>query len=144
MVRKRIKVAVCGGFDPLHIGHIRHFKGAKKAGDYLLVFLQSDAWLIKKKGYVFMPYEERKEILESIRWIDQVVPVVDKDMTVAKTLAKYKPDIFMKGGDRTLDNIPESEKEACRKHGIKLQYDNMGGKIQSSSKLVDKFRDRKL
>jgi len=131
-------VAVSGGFDPIHIGHIRHFQGAKKVGDFLLVFLQPDEWLVKKKGYVFMAYEERKEILESIKWIDRVVKVIDKDMTVARTLAKYKPDVFLKGGDRTLNNIPKAEKEICRKLGIKLLYDNMGGKIQSSSWLIEK------
>lgn len=137
---KRMVVAVSGGFDPLHIGHVRHFKGAKKIGNYLLVFLQTDDWLMKKKGYVFMPYSERKEILESIKWVDQVVRVIDEDMTVTKTLTKYKPDIFLKGGDRTLNNIPDSEKNSCKKHGIKLIYDNMGGKIQSSSWLIEKVR----
>lgn len=137
---KKVVVAVSGGFDPLHIGHVRHFKGAKQIGNYLLVFLQTDDWLMKKKGYVFMPYAERKEILESIKWVDQVVRVIDEDTTVAKTLAEYKPDIFLKGGDRTLNNIPDSEKNSCKKHGIRLVYDNMGGKIQSSSWLIEKVR----
>jgi len=136
-------VAVSGGFDPIHVGHIRHLRGAGKAGYYLLVFLQPDEWLINKKGYAFMPYEERKEILENILWVDGVVPVIDKDKTVAKTLAFWKPSIFMKGGDRTLDNIPRSEKKSCKRNGIKLQYDNMGGKVQSSSWLVEKVKNGK-
>lgn len=139
----RVIVAVSGGFDPLHVGHIRHFLGAKKEGTHLIVFLQPDSWLKKKKGYVFMTYEERKEIIESIKWVDFVVKVIDKDMTVAKTLEKYKPDIFMKGGDRTLDNIPQEEKDVCKKLGIIIMYDEMGGKVQSSSWLVDKVRGKK-
>uniref|UniRef100_A0A7C3SR27 Cytidyltransferase n=1 Tax=Dictyoglomus turgidum TaxID=513050 RepID=A0A7C3SR27_9BACT len=135
--RRKIIVAVSGGFDPVHVGHIRYFKEAKKLGDKLIVILNSDRFLMKKKGYVFMPFKERKEILESIKWVDKVIPAIDKDQTVCKTLAKLKPDIFAKGGDRTLENIPE--KEVCEKLGIKMVFGVGGGKIQSSSWLLNKF-----
>ncbi len=133
-----IIVATSGGYDPLHIGHIRCFKEAKKLGDKLIVILNSDKFLKKKKGYVFMPYKERKEIIESVKYVDKVVGCVDKDQTVCKTLELLKPDIFAKGGDRNLKNIPE--KEVCERLGIKMVFNVGGGKIQSSSWLVDKLQ----
>lgn len=139
---RRLKtVAVCGGFDPLHIGHIRHFSDGKKLGNYLIVMLQTDDWLMKKKGCVFMPYDERKELIESIRYVDEVVPVVDKDMSVAETLAQIKPNIFAKGGDRTIKNIPKSEIDTCVKYGIEMVFGVGGEKIQSSSELIKKVRN---
>jgi len=135
--KRKIIVAVSGGFDPVHIGHIRYLKEAKKLGDRLIIILNSDEFLMKKKGYIFMPFDERKEILESIRWVDEVIPSIDKDQTVCKTLSKLKPDIFAKGGDRTLENIPE--REVCEKLGIKMVFRVGGGKVQSSSWLLNKF-----
>lgn len=141
--KSKIVVAVCGGFDPIHIGHIRHFKEAKALGDELVVVLNSDDWLLKKKGYVFMPWEERKEILESIKHVDRVIPYeVTSDGSVAKTLEKLKPDVFAKGGDRIPDNMPTAETEVCERLGIKLVYGVGGEKVQSSSWLVDEFRKR--
>jgi cytidyltransferase-like protein len=135
---KKVVVAVCGGFDPIHVGHIRHFKEAKSLGDELVVILNSDDWLRRKKGYVFMPFKDRKEIIESIRYVDRVVPYVeDQTGTVAKTLEKLKPDIFAKGGDRTISNIPKSEIETCRRLGIKIVEGVGGEKIESSSWLLE-------
>ena len=71
--RERIVVAVSGGFDPLHIGHVRLFQEARKLGGELLVILNNDNWLLKKKGFVFMPQEERMEILEALSVVDRVV-----------------------------------------------------------------------
>jgi len=139
-VKNKVVVAVCGGFDPIHVGHIKHFRDAKKLGDILVVMLNTDDWLTKKKGYIFMSFEERKEIIESIRYVDKVTPVIDTDGSVAKTLRKLKPDIFAKGGDRTMDNIPESEINVCERLGIKIVFGVGGGKIQSSSWLIDKMR----
>ena len=139
--KRKIIVAVSGGFDPIHIGHIRYFKEARKLGDKLVVILNTDEFLIKKKGYVFMPFEERKEILESIRWVDEVIPSIDKDQTVCRTLAELKPDIFAKGGDRTLENIPE--RTVCERLGIKMVFGVGGGKFQSSSWLLNKFLENR-
>lgn len=139
-MKNKVVVAVCGGFDPIHVGHIKHFRDAKKLGDILVVMLNTDDWLTKKKGYIFMSFEERKEIIESIRYVDKVTPVIDTDGSVAKTLKKLKPDIFAKGGDRTMDNIPESEINVCERLGIKIVSGVGGGKIQSSSWLIDKMR----
>jgi len=132
-----IIVAVSGGFDPIHIGHIRYFKAAKKLGDKLVVILNSDKFLKRKKGFVFMPFKERKEVLKSIRYIDKVIPCIDKDQTVCETLKKLKPDIFAKGGDRILENIPE--RKVCEKLRIKMVFGIGGKKIKSSSWLLTKF-----
>ncbi len=139
-MKNKVVVAVCGGFDPIHVGHIKHFRDAKKLGDILVVMLNTDDWLTKKKGYIFMSFEERKEIIESIRYVDKVTPVIDTNGSVAKTLEKLKPDIFAKGGDRTMDNIPESEINVCERLGIKIVFGVGGGKVQSSSWLIDKMR----
>jgi len=139
-VKSKVVVAVCGGFDPIHVGHIKHFRDAKNLGDILVVMLNTDDWLRKKKGYIFMSFEERKEIIESIRYVDKVIPVIDANGSVAKTLEQLKPDIFAKGGDRTIDNIPESEVDVCERLGIKMVFGVGGGKVQSSSWLIDKMR----
>ena len=139
-MKNKVVVAVCGGFDPIHVGHIKHFREAKKLGDILVVMLNTDNWLIKKKGYIFMTFEERKEIIESIRYVDKVTPVIDTNGSVAKTLEKLKPNIFAKGGDRTIDNIPASEINVCERLGIKIVFSVGGGKVQSSSWLIDKMR----
>ncbi|HYE22278.1 MAG TPA: adenylyltransferase/cytidyltransferase family protein, partial [Verrucomicrobiae bacterium] len=89
-------VAVSGGFDPIHFGHVRMFKEAKSLGDKLVVILNNDNWLRKKKGYVFMPEKERKEVIESIRYVDEVVITKHKpdtdDMSVVEALKTVKPD----------------------------------------------------
>ena len=141
-MKNKVVVAVCGGFDPIHVGHIRHFRDAKKLGDILVVMLNDDDWVMKKKGYVFMSFEERKEIVESIRYVDKVVPVIDTDGSVAKTLEKLRPDVFAKGGDRKMDNIPKSEINVCKRLRIKIVFGVGGGKVQSSSWLVDKLKKK--
>lgn len=125
----------------MHVGHVRMFKQAKKLGDRLVVILNSDRFLKKKKNYVFMPFKERKEMIEGIRYVDRVVPCIDKDQTVCQTLRKLKPDIFANGGDRTDKNIPEYA--LCDELGIKMIFNVGGGKVQSSSWLVNKVKDDK-
>jgi len=126
-------VAVSGGFDPVHVGHLRLFKEARKLGDKLIVFLNQDHFLMNKKGFVFMPFEERKEILENFSVVDEVLPVIDSDVTVCETLKKYKPDIFANGGDRHEKTTPEYD--TCNELGIEMCF-RVVGQIQSSSKLV--------
>ena len=131
-------VAVSGGVDPVHIGHIRLIKEAKALGDKLVVILNNDNWLKQKKGFVFMKEDERKAVLEAIRDVDEVVitehPENPKDMSVCAELEKLRPDVFANGGDRWADNVPE--RQLCIKLGIKM-VDNVGGsKAQSSSELV--------
>ena len=90
-------VVVSGGFDPVHIGHLRMFEEAKKLGDYLIVILNNDNWLKKKKGYIFMPENERMEILKGFRAIDEVVLTSHKesptDMSVCNELISIHPHI---------------------------------------------------
>jgi len=105
---------VSGGFDPLHSGHISYINSAKKFGDYLIIALNSDEWLRQKKGKEFMPFEERKSILENIKNVDEVLDFEDDDLgSCIKALEKIKlkfPNdeiIFCNGGDRGKENIPE-------------------------------------
>lgn len=130
---KRIIVAVSGGFDPIHIGHVRMIQDAANYGG-VIVIANSDKWLKRKKGFSFMPYEERQEILYSMKGVIDVVEAEDDDDTVCKTLTKLKPDIFANGGDRKNINTPEVD--LCNKLGIKLLWNVGGEKIQSSSDLV--------
>lgn len=136
-----VKVAISGGFDPLHIGHIDHIKKAKNLGDYLIVIVQSDENLIRKKGYYFMPYSERAEIIRSLKYVDEVVMNIDNDIISAETLKMIKPDIYAKGGDRLPNNMPKKEIEICNKIGCKIIY-GIGDQLNSSSLLVDKFKGR--
>lgn len=134
-------MAVSGGFDPIHVGHIRLFKEAKKLGDKLVVILNNDNWLRAKKGYVFIPENERKEILEALSWVDEVIlskhPEEPKDMSVCQELLEIRPAIFANGGDRNKDNIPEVA--VCQAIGCKMVFNVGGGKIQSSSWLLEKY-----
>jgi len=137
-------VVTSGGFDPVHIGHVRLFKEAKKLGDKHVVIVNNDNWLMKKKGFVFMPENERKELLEALRDVDEVYltkhPEKPEDMSVCDALKDIKPDVFANGGDRTKKNIPEIP--VCEEIGCEMIFSvGQGGKIQSSSWLVEKFKD---
>ena len=108
------KVVLCtGGFDPLHSGHIEYLKAAKTLGNALIVGVNSDAWLTRKKGRAFMPGPERVTILENLKFIDGVILFNDDDDTALEAIHNVKelyPNsqiIFANGGDRTKDNIPE-------------------------------------
>jgi D-beta-D-heptose 7-phosphate kinase/D-beta-D-heptose 1-phosphate adenosyltransferase len=136
-----VTVAISGGFDPIHIGHIELMQEAKALGDKLVVIINNDNWLKKKKGFAFMDEGERKAIVQAVRYVDEVVltnhPENPSNMSVCAELEKLKPDIFANGGDRKPDGDPIPEVELCNKLSIKLVY-NVGksGKIQSSSDLV--------
>ena len=107
-------VVVSGGFDPIHSGHIAYLKSAKKLGDKLIVLLNSDEWLRKKKDKEFMPFNERKEIIENLYFVDDVLGFKDDEIgSVVNGLEdikkKYSGEkiIFCNGGDRNDNNIPE-------------------------------------
>lgn len=108
-------VLVTGGFDPLHSGHIAYFKAAKKLGDILVVGVNSDAWLTRKKGAPFMPYRERAEIVRNIVGVNFVIDFNDADGSAKHAIQmvrqSYPQDkiIFANGGDRTSANIPEMD-----------------------------------
>lgn len=131
-----------GGFDPIHPGHTRMLEAAKKLGDELVVILNNDHWLRKKKGVAFMNEAERKEVIESLRAVDRVVisshPAHPSDMSVCAELRKLRPDIFANGGDRVKTNIPEVA--VCEELGIRMAFNvGKGGKVQSSSWLLSRY-----
>ena len=110
-------VLVTGGFDPLHSGHIEYFKEAKKLGDKLIVAVNSDAWLTRKKGRPFMPFEERIKIIAALDVVDQTTYVMNDDRNddaggaIFHTFATHGniEIIFANGGDRQQGNVPEEE-----------------------------------
>ncbi|MGH7141190.1 MAG: adenylyltransferase/cytidyltransferase family protein [Minisyncoccia bacterium] len=142
---KKVRVvAVSGGFDPVHVGHVRMFIEAKKLGDKLVVILNNDNWLRAKKGYAFMPEAERKEVIESFGAVDEVILTRHEpeslDMSVCRELEMIRPHVFGNGGDRKHDNVPEYA--LCEKLGIEMAFDlGRGGKVQSSSWLLLGYMD---
>ena len=137
---KKIVVAASGYFDPLHVGHVEYLEFAKKLGDILVVILNNDEQAKLKKGESFMPFEERAKILNALECVDEVFFSIDKDESVCESLKKVNPDIFAKGGDRFVNEIPESP--ICRELGIDI-IDGLGEKIQSSSDLIKKSEQGK-
>ena len=137
-MREKPLIAVSGGFDPVHIGHIRMIRDASRYGD-VMVIINSDEWLQRKKGYVFMPYEERAEIMGNIKGVVLVTAVNDEDGTVCNALRRHKPDAFANGGDRKTQNTPEMD--VCEELGIQMLW-GVGGndKPQSSSWLVNNLK----
>ena len=130
----RKTICVSGGFDPVHIGHLRMMQAASEYGDVIAI-VNSDKWLMRKKGYIFMPFEERCEIIRGFACVFNTTYAKDDDDTVCEALKRIKPDYFANGGDRKRDNTPEME--VCTEHGIRLLWNIGGRKIQSSSELVD-------
>jgi cytidyltransferase-like protein len=110
-----MKIVLCtGGYDPLHSGHIAYFKAARELGDHLVVGLNSDAWLTRKKGRAFMPFEERAAIIKELSCVDEVIGFNDDDgsacaaiMQVLSTKSSDYKLVFANGGDRTNTTTPE-------------------------------------
>ena len=135
-------VVVSGGFDPLHVGHSRMFQEAAKLASKLIVIVNNDDFLMLKKGYVFMPIDERMEIIKNIIVVDKVVKAIDTDLTVCQTLNLLAKEeniiVFANGGDRqSKKDILEST--VCKDNQIEMKFNIGGGKIQSSSSLVSKI-----
>ena len=137
-------VLVTGGFDPIHSGHLAYISEAKKLGDILVVGLNSDDWLTRKKGQPFMPFDERLEVLKYIKGVDYIINFDDEDGTAKQAIIevrkKFKKDkiIFANGGDRTDDNIPEMDIEI---DNIEFVF-GVGGsdKKNSSSWLLEEWK----
>ena len=136
-------VIVSGGFDPIHSGHIAYFNAADKLGDKLIVALNSDDWLIKKKGKFFMPFHERKSIIENLKMVDSVIEFEDDEIGSASNaiikVQKMYPNnhiIFANGGDRGKDNITEMSVD-----GVDFAF-SVGGddKKNSSSWILKKWK----
>ena len=141
-------VIVTGGFDPLHSGHIEYFKSAKKLGDKLIVGVNSDEWLSRKKGRSFMSVTERAAIIQSLEVVDEVHPFtsdIDEDNSCTKFLenmCELYPQtkiIFANGGDRSSDNIPEM---SCQSSNLYFQF-GVGGedKKNSSSWILKEWKN---
>lgn len=138
-------VIVTGGFDPIHSGHISYLNHADHLGDVLVVGLNSDVWLERKKGRAFMPWRERMIVLGNLHMVDNVIEFDDSDGTAVDAIRRVKqmyPNdeiIFANGGDRTATNIPEmSEKDVVFKFGV-------GGedKANSSSWILEEWKSPK-
>jgi D-beta-D-heptose 7-phosphate kinase/D-beta-D-heptose 1-phosphate adenosyltransferase len=130
---------VSGGFDPVHVGHIRMIREAAKYGD-VIVIANSDEWLYRKKGFNFMDFTKRAEILDSIKGVLLVDSVDDSDGTVCEAIRRHRPTFFANGGDRGRSNTPEQT--VCEELGVELLW-GIGGeeKADSSSELVKKTRE---
>ena len=131
-------IIVSGGFDPIHSGHIEYFKAAKEYGDKLIVALNSDAWLENKKGKFFMPFDDRKSIIESMSYVDEVIDFKDDEVgscinALAKAKKLYPNDeiIFANGGDRNNLNIPEMSVS-----GVKFIFSVGGDDKKNSSSWI--------
>ena len=151
-------IIVSGGFDPVHIGHVRMFKQAAEMADTnaqvnqgrVIVALNSDEWLKRKKGKPFMPFEERKEILEAMDCVTEVISFNDDDDTACGainvvhekyeylTTSMFGDDMlcFANGGDRIVGGVPSAESSLCKELGIKMLWGIGGEKVQSSSDLI--------
>jgi len=134
-------VLVTGGFDPLHSGHIEYFRAARQLGTMLVVGVNSDAWLTRKKGQAFMPIKDRVAIIESLRMVDHCILFDDSDDSAIEAIRNVKliyPNstiVFANGGDRTQDNIPEmSELDVEFVFGVGGDF-----KINSSSELLNRW-----
>ena len=131
--KNKIRVAVSGYFDPIHVGHLEYLKMAKELGDSLVVIVNNNYQCKLKKGKPFMDENDRLEIVKALRFVDEVFLSVDQDRTVCKSLEAVKPDIFANGGDRATSEVPETP--ICKKYNIKM-VDGLGDKIRSSSNLT--------
>ncbi len=143
-------VLVTGGFDPIHSGHISYFNRARELSDRLIVGVNSDEWLRRKKGLYFLPWRERVEIISNLRMVDDVITVPDDDKgsacgSIAKCLEIADKVIFCNGGDRKKDNILEMD---VFKDNPRVEFVfGIGGdnKMNSSSWILnDYFWERKL
>ena len=162
-------VAICsGGYDPLHSGHIELFKEAKFKYGYLVVCLNSDNWLKNKKGFNFLEFDERKKIIQSLKYVDDVIGFDDDEFGSAingikSVVEKYKDHftkpimltdgelyseeplsikfVFANGGDRNSNSTPTLEQQYCMANGIELAWNIGGGKNNSSSYLLNRYRD---
>lgn len=146
----KMKVVITSGFfNPLHVGHLNLMREAKKLGDFLVVILNNDQQVKIKGSVSFMSEKERLEIISDLRYVDEVFLSIDDDISISKSLEniakKYKDNqlIFAKGGDRSIGNLPDSEKKVCKDFDIEIVSNVGGGKVQSSSWLINNTIEEK-
>lgn len=147
-------VLVTGGFDPLHSGHINCLRAAKQLGDELIVGVNSEDWLVRKKGMYFLPTTERMQIVRSLRWVDRVITFDDSNdsandaiLWCLRYIEEIVPDIyghqdslliFANGGDRTEDNIPEMISYELDNR-VRFEFNVGGAKVNSSSHILSRW-----
>lgn len=139
-----IVVVITGGFDPLHSGHLSYINAARKLGNTLVIGVNSDEWLVRKKGRSFMPFEDRISIIQSLTGVDYAIPFNDRDSSAkdailwARKVFPQSKIIFANGGDRTLNNIPEMD---IVDDNIEFVF-GVGGddKMNSSSWLLEEWK----
>lgn len=147
MKKKRILTLVTGGFDPLHSGHIAYFEKARELTNYLVVGLNTEEWLTKKKGQYFMSWKERAEIIRHLDMVDAVITVPDDDKgsacgAIERCLEIAQTVVFANGGDRGKDNTPETER-FDKDPRVEMEF-GIGGsdKLNSSSWLLHNYFER--
>ena len=140
-------ILVSGGFDPIHSGHVDLIEDASNYGD-VVVLLNSDAWLIQKKGREFLPYKEREIIMNALKNVIDVIAFDDSDKTcidgIRKAIKKY-PDQkikFANGGDRKDNSTPKSETTYCKQSNVEILWEVGGEKTNSSSWILKKWRQK--
>lgn len=132
-------VLTSGGFDVCHVGHLRLFQASRKLGETLVVVVNGDDFLKRKKGRVVMPLAERMEIVAGFACVDHVVAWNGDTQFVDGAIYALKPDILTKGGDRTAATMAQCELDACQDVGCEVVYGVGGEKVQSSSWLTEKL-----
>lgn len=140
--RREVVVATSGGYDPFpHCGHIRGFEAMKALGDRLVVIVNNDNFLIRKRGFVCTPLKERMEQIKALRVVDEVIAGIDTDDLVCETLRLVKPNIFAKSGD-TWDksNMPKAMIETCKEIGCKIVTSLAMNYPWHSSDTIEKIR----
>ena len=145
MKKKYDYALVSGGFDPVHVGHLRMFQDAKRLSDNVILLLNNDDWLIKKKGKPFMNENQRKEILDEFKSISEVIIQSSSENSSSKAIESFvknnpnKSICYCNGGDRSkIQNILEAD--ICKKLGVNLEFE-VGGKekVESSSQLTKNY-----
>ena len=137
-------VVLSGGFDPVHKGHVRMIRAASEMCELLVVGVNSDSWLSRKKGKPFMEFKERLEIISSFKGVGYAVGFSDDDNSASSLILKVRdlyPDAsvaFANGGDRLLENTPETL--TCKSANVEMIWNVGGGKVQSSSSLIENSR----
>lgn len=141
MKKKTPTIALSGAFDPLHVGHVRMIKSAVNFGRVIII-LNSDNWVQKKKGYLLTTWQDRKELLLSISGVSEVIKVDDSDDTVCEALERLRPTVFGNGGYTTRNNTPE--RELCLKLDIRLVWGLGGGEKDAySNDMIGKILNKK-
>lgn len=138
-------IIISGYFDPPHDGHLNYINGARLLGDLLFVIVNNDTQAKAKKGFSLIPEDTRVNIIYNLKSVNFAIKSIDKDQSVIESIKLIHKNfsdiadiIFVKGGDRTLNNIPE--KEICEELNIVMKFNVGGNKIQSSSELINKIR----